>query len=186
MKTSVRLFTAMLVFGVLGALRAQTTSASATPAAPPVAPVPPPEAHQFDFWLGDWEVFGPKGRMIAHSKIESVSGGFALLENWNVAPALGGSSGKSLNSYNPVTKQWQQYWVGSGGLTTEYKGGLVDGKMVLVAEQTRLNAPTTHTRATWTPNADGSVTQQFESSSDGGKTWQPGFVGLYKRHVGTP
>ncbi|MGH9651831.1 MAG: hypothetical protein ACRD3I_15365 [Terriglobales bacterium] len=143
--------------------------------------MPGPEAHQFDFWIGDWEVFNSQGQLIAHNKIEVVAGGFALLENWEVLPALGGATGKSLNSYKRTTRQWQQYWVGSGGRTTEYKGGLVDGKMVMVAEQVQASGTTFLTRGTWTPNADGTVRQQFENSNDGGKTWQPGFDGLYRR-----
>ncbi|CAN5170593.1 hypothetical protein BH11PSE14_BH11PSE14_24070 [soil metagenome] len=35
-------------------------------------------------------------------------------------------------------------------------------------------------RITWTPNADGSVRQFWESSSDDGKRWTTAFDGLYK------
>ncbi len=163
------------------ALTAAGLAQTAAPVSPPPPLVPGPEAHQFDFWIGDWEVFNSQGQLIAHNKIEVVAGGFALLENWKVLPALGGGTGKSLNSYRRATKQWQQYWVGSGGRTTEYKGGLVDGRMVMVAEQVQANGAIFLTRGTWTPNADGTVRQQFENSNDGGKTWQPGFDGLYRR-----
>ena len=43
-----------------------------------------PEARQFDFWIGDWEVYNnlyPNHR-VGTSKIESISGGCSILENW--------------------------------------------------------------------------------------------------------
>ena len=54
-------------------------------AAPPL--VPPgcnsPESHQWDFWVGSWEVH-PKGadQVIAHSLIEKRYTGCAIRENW--------------------------------------------------------------------------------------------------------
>ena len=36
-------------------------------------------------------------------------------------------------------------------------------------------------RITWTPNADGTVRQHWEQSTDGGKTWTTAFDGLYRR-----
>lgn len=171
MKTLLRDIVLLGALALTAALRAQNTAAASPP-------VPPPEAHQFDFWIGEWEVYGPQGNLAGHNKVEIVAGGFALLENWE---AITGNTGKSLSSYKRTTKQWQQYYVGSGGRTTEYKGGLVDGKMVMVAEQPGPNGTASLIRGTWTPKADGTVLQQFETSPDGGKTWQPGFVGLYRR-----
>ena len=156
----------LLAMSSLPPLRAQT------------APVPPPEAQQFDSWIGEWEVFGPRGNLVGHRKIEMVAGGFALLENWT---ATTGNTGRSLNSYNRANGQWQQSYVGSAGRTTEYKGGLIDSKMVLVAEQIGSNGISFLVRGTWRPNPDGTVFQQFENPTDGGKTWQDGFAGLYKR-----
>jgi hypothetical protein len=36
-------------------------------------------------------------------------------------------------------------------------------------------------RITWTPNPDGSVRQHWEQSTDGGKSWQTAFDGLYRK-----
>lgn len=158
--------------------------ANATPVAPPpAAPAPtvPPEARQFDFWLGDWEVFDPQGRLIGKNRIELVADGFGLLENWTAA---NGTSGKSLNTYKRRTRQWQQYWIGSGGQTVEYKGGMVGEKMIMIADTTNLQGRLILMRGIWTPNADGTVTQVFESSTDQGLTWTVNFNGTYRR-VGT-
>jgi hypothetical protein len=149
---------------------------------PPPAP-PPPEAGQFNFWIGEWDVTTPDGKPAGSSHIQSVAGGRALLENWEGA---GGSSGKSLNSYNAAKKQWQQFWVDNSGGVLELAGGLVDGRMVLANSAKRRDGTTLLNRLTWTPNADGSVRQLWEQSTDDGKTWQAAFDGLYRHRAKQP
>ena len=158
---------------VLLALLAVNLSAQTPPTPPPL----PPEARQFDFWVGEWEVTNPAGKTAGHSKIESIAGGAGLLENWTGG---GGYAGKSLNAYNAAKKQWQQYWVGSDGGVLELTGGLVEGRMVLAAEHEVKGKPLTE-RITWTPNPDGSVRQHWEQSADAGKTWTTAFDGLYRK-----
>jgi hypothetical protein len=36
-------------------------------------------------------------------------------------------------------------------------------------------------RITWTPHADGSVAQQWDQSTDAGKTWVIAFEGIYRK-----
>jgi len=160
-----------LAIGLISTGRAAETN-------PP--PTPPAETRQFDFWLGEWDVTTPDGKPAGHSRIEAVAGGAALLENWSGDPPTPGESGKSLNVYNAAKKQWQQFWVDNGGGVLELAGGLVEHRMVLAGEH---DAKGKHysERITWTPNADGSVRQLWEQSTDGGKTWQTAFEGLYRR-----
>ena len=155
------------------------------------AQTPPPAMpvnHDFDFWIGDWNVTGANGSVAGTNHIEAVSGGRGLYENWEGAPppnspaGTSGGSGKSLNAFNPAKNQWQQFWIGSGGNVLELSGGLVEGKMVLAsAERTLRDGRKLTNRITWTPNADGSVRQQWEQSFDGGKTWTSVFDGHYVR-----
>ncbi len=137
----------------------------------------PPESRQFDFWLGNWDVTTPDGKPAGTSTIESVAGRAGLLENWR---DVDGSSGKSLNVYNPAKKQWQQLWVGSNGGVLELTGGLAGGRMVLKDEHDVHGRHVTE-RITWTPNADGTVRQLWEQSTDSGRTWVTVFDGLYRR-----
>ena len=143
-------------------------------------PALPPESRQFDFWVGDWDVTTPEGKPAGTNKIEQVSGGAALLENWQGDPAAGGGNGKSLNTYNRGKKQWQQFWVGSGGGVLELAGGIVDASMVLKGEH-EVRGQHLLERITWTPRADGSVRQLWDQSTDGGKTWQVVFDGMYRK-----
>lgn len=72
-------------------------------------PCSQPVFRQFDFWIGEWEAFGPKGAKAGDSKITVLLDSCVILEEWTSANAQQGLiySGKSFNSYNAATKQWQ-------------------------------------------------------------------------------
>jgi hypothetical protein len=142
-------------------------------------PPPPAEASQFDFWIGDWEVTRPDGKVAGYNRIVAINGGRALLENWT--SAAGSFAGKSLNSYDASAKKWKQFWVDTAGTVLELSGGIVDGKMVLAGTTRTLRGGEVQQRITWTPNDDGSVRQHWEQSTDGGTTWTTAFDGHYVR-----
>ena len=121
-----RIHAAVATLAVLLALSGGTAVAQ-TPTPPPPA-CQSAEYRQFDFWLGEWEVFLPSGKKAGDSRIESISAGCALLENWS---GSGGFSGKSLNSYDRGDKRWHQSWVDSSGSRLELAGSYADKRMVL-------------------------------------------------------
>jgi hypothetical protein len=93
-----------LVPGWAGRARAETA---------PVAKPPPcaTAAHQqFDFWLGQWEVRDPAGKVVGHNRIETAHGGCALIEHWT---SVTGVTGTSVNIYDRDRRQWHQTWVDS-------------------------------------------------------------------------
>jgi len=50
------------------------------------APCSAAEHRQFDFWLGDWEVKGPAGKVAGRNSISSTHNGCVVVESWK-APA---------------------------------------------------------------------------------------------------
>ena len=168
------LFTIPLAFAM------QSVPAPATTAPPP--PPPPPcasEAHgQFDFWVGEWEVYQNGGdTQVANSRIEKKHSGCAVLENWM---PLRGTGGTSLNNVDPATGVWHQKWVGSPPGAVEFTGGLVDGKMVLTGNWPSAQVPHQLIRMTYSLQEDGSVRQHGEGSTDHGLSWQTSFDFIYK------
>jgi hypothetical protein len=145
---------------------------------------PPPcaaTAHrQFDFWLGQWEVRDPGGKVVGHNRIEAAHGGCALIEHWT---SVNGVTGTSVNIYDRDRRRWHQTWVDSGGGLLQLDGTRSDAAMVLAGDAFDADAPgqTSRQRVTWTPQPDGRVRQLWESSSDGGRTWTVVFDGLYAR-----
>ena len=123
--------------------------------------------HQFDFWLGDWDVSTPDGKPAGRSHIESFAGGCGIAEHWTGAK---GGGGRSLNAYDPADRQWHQFWVGTGGSVLHLAGSFADGVMTLQSKGSRIR---------WTHNADGTVRQVWDISQDEGQTWKTSFDGKY-------
>ena len=166
-------------------LAAQT----AAPATAPPAPAPPthvctgPEYHRFDFWVGHWDVYGPRGRLVAHSLIESVYDGCGIRENWM---PLGGAGGGSRSTYVPAKRQWEQFWIDSGNSRALFTGGWNGNAMGIQGPwpKTPTDATGPLTRMSYSRNADGSVRQFGEVSPDGGATWTPSFDFTYRKSTG--
>ena len=148
------------------------------PAAPPPACTTATHA-QFDFWVGDWVVVRPDtGAELGRNTITRVSGGCALHEHWRGAS---GYEGHSLNAWDAKRAQWTQHWIGADGVVLRLAGALRDGALVLVGALPATAGGVQHQRITWTPRADGTVTQHWETSDDAGETWTTSFLGVYRR-----
>jgi hypothetical protein len=153
------------------------------------APAPPPgcdtpESHQFDFWVGKWEVH-PNGadKVIAHSLIEKRYSGCAIRENWMPLGREVAGGGGSLSLYDQRQKKWRQAWVDSSGTRVDLDGGFADGTMSIVGNWENFIAPGKDAlvRMQYRKQPDGQVRQWGEASTDGGKTWSPTFDFLYRK-----
>ena len=158
--------------------------ALAQAAAPSAAPAPRPSPgaacasaafRQFDFWIGEWEVVNqrpPAGRTppASKSRITRILDGCAVLEEYETA---NGYAGKSLNFHDAKAGRWNQVWIDNGGTPLFLKGGMEGASMVMRDESSPIN------RITWTPVAGGKVRQLWETSKDGGRTWEIAFDGMY-------
>jgi hypothetical protein len=137
------------------------------------------EHRQFDFWIGEWEVRGPAGRVAGTNRISKEYGGCVLHERYDTGR---GYSGSSFNIYDAGRKRWHQTWVDNTGMLLQLDGGYVDGKMVLEGETVSAGGGRTKHRITWTPNADGSVRQLWESTNASGD-WTVAFDGRYTKLI---
>jgi len=134
------------------------------------------EYKQFDFWIGDWDV-EVSGQKIARSRIEKVSDGCIVQENWM---PLNGLNGKSWNFYNTATRKWEQVWIGPDGGVSKFQGDWKDGKMFFQGFAEQPNGTRSMARITFAPLQNHGVHQLAERSTDGGKTWTVGFDGIYR------
>jgi hypothetical protein len=129
-----------------------------------------PQSHQFDFWIGRWDVFETQsGKPAGHSLVERLYGGCALRENWSEP----GFTGGSLNHYSEEDGKWRQTWTDSAGAWREFVGGVEDGRMVLVWRfaAAKAKAGEVQVRMIFTPQPGGAVRQYSDLSQDGGQTW---------------
>lgn len=144
-----------------------------------------PEHRQFDFWIGEWDVFGgPQGdRPVGSSRIERSENSCWLVEHWRGAT---GNHGTSTNAWDAQHKVWRQFWVGGDGVVLRLEGGLQGKAMVMSGELPKSKGGTQRQRISWAPQDDGSVIQQWDVSDDDGANWNTSFRGVYRRKAASP
>ncbi len=144
-------------------------------------PCADPEFDDFDFWVGEWDVYGANGKLAGTNSIVKEEYGCLLVERWKSA---GGITGQSYNFVDLATGKWRQVWV-SAGATIDYSGGLDDkGAMVLdgvIGYPAGTAGSGAKFRGTWTPHKDGTVTQRFQQYDAAKDQWTDWFTGTYKR-----
>lgn len=139
------------------------------------------EVHRaFDFWLGEWDVYNPAGKKVGTNSITLVQNGCGLQENW--ISAGGVIRGTSYNFFDKGTGHWHQSWIDNQGGVLQLVGG-IEGKSMIMRSKpaTNQSGQLQVDRITWKPNADGTVEQIWESTTDDGKTWKSAFHGVYRK-----
>ena len=157
-----------------------SSTVSADNSAVPPPPPPPCDSHewrQFDFWLGEWVVHAANGKLAGTNSITREYRDCVIHERY-ATPS--GYRGESLNTYDAGRKLWHQTWVDNAGTLLLLDGGLQGTSMVLEGQTTAADGAITKHRITWTPNADGSVRQHWQSTNDKGE-WTTAFDGRYTR-----
>ena len=158
---------------------AQSPTTAPPPPAPPKVDCGDADHRVLDFWIGDWNV-APTGSevVVARSRIEKIAG-CAISETFDQSIGPGGKpmsyQGRSISSYVPADSNWRQFYVDSGGTAATLTGTVVGGAMIFLSR----NGPVQN-RMTISANADGSVRQKGEFSTDA-KSWAPSYDFTYRR-----
>lgn len=158
-------------------LLAVLLGASASPVPAQLKGCSDDKSHEFDFWIGDWEV-SAGDQVAGHNSIQPILDGCVLQETWSGAK---GSAGSSFNFYDPQAKKWRQMWVWRNGTTLELEGDYADGKMILEGESLDPKGKKVRNRITWYDNPDGTVRQHWEVQSAGETGWKTAFDGTYRK-----
>ncbi|MEM8485167.1 MAG: hypothetical protein AAF564_06435 [Bacteroidota bacterium] len=132
----------------------------------------------FDFWIGEWIVETADGNKAGENSITREVSGCMLQERWTSAR---GSSGQSINYYDPSDGLWHQVWTDVAGNIGYFEGGLENGSMVLKGRWVNPDGSSYLLNGTWSQLEDGRVRQHFEQSTDDGKTWSTWFDGYYRK-----
>ncbi|NJO25534.1 MAG: hypothetical protein HC867_06900 [Bacteroidia bacterium] len=140
---------------------------------------------QFDFWLGEWEAFGVNGKKAGDSKISLILDSCIILEEWTSASVNRGVryAGKSFNTYNNSTKQWQQTWVDNAGGSTEFlEGKYENNKIIFKTNPFPFSKDTLAVRKlTFYNLGPDKVRQHGEISKDEGRNWATEYDLEYRR-----
>lgn len=140
---------------------------------------------QFDFWIGNWEAFNLKDKKAGDSKISLILDSCIILEEWSGLPQPTGFvyKGKSFNTYNVSTKQWQQNWVDNVGGSTNYSFGKFDnGKIIFLTNPVQYSKDSiVISKLTFFNLGPDKVRQLGEISKDNGQTWSTQYDLEYRR-----
>ncbi|MEO7924780.1 MAG: hypothetical protein ABIR30_13945 [Chitinophagaceae bacterium] len=144
-----------------------------------------PEYRQFDFWIGEWEAFDAKGQKAGESKVSLILDSCIILEEWTSATVARGLryAGKSFNTWNAATKQWQQTWVDNAGGSNEYlQGKFEDNKIIYRSSPFPFSKDTMAIRKmTFTNLNPLKLRQHGEISKDNGLSWTTEYDLEYRR-----
>lgn len=131
---------------------------------------------QFDFWVGDWTVKNRAGETIGRNTIRELEDNCLISEEWQ---GIKNSSGRSYNYYDPEKQSWNQLWVSNTGNILKLEGGLVNGKMILTGPMQTNEQGSYRNQIVWTPQEDGTVTQEWIILSEGDVKADTLFFGIY-------
>ena len=127
----------------------------------------------FDFWVGTWDAVwknpdGTTGKGINH--ITKILEGKVIQENF-VDPTPGSLKGTSISVYHTATKTWRQAWADNQGGYYNLEGGVENGKRFFRTQLREQDGKKMFQRMVFYDIKSGSFTWDWESTTDGGKTW---------------
>jgi hypothetical protein len=126
-------------------------------------------AHQFDFWLGDWNLtWGDDQHGVNH--IRSILDGQVIQENFE-SESGDKLIGLSVSVYNPIDQKWRQTWVDNQGSYLDFVGEMQGDKMILQRHAIVENQPVIQ-RMVWYDIETDRFEWNWERSSNEGQTWK--------------
>lgn len=134
---------------------------------------------QFDFWVGNWNVYNTQGKLIGHNNVLKMPNACAIQENWTSKTST--SKGTSYNYYNKKDNTWNQVWIDNTGFSLVLKGDFKDSTMTLKSNLVKNDKGNYYNLITWTKNKDGSVTQVWYFLDENHKKIKEVFRGIYKK-----
>ncbi|MBS1732977.1 MAG: DUF1579 family protein [Bacteroidetes bacterium] len=142
-------------------------------------PCSAPEASQFDFWVGSWNLY-TADTLTGTNTIYKIMDGCTVQENFENSKA--GYSGKSWSMYDPKARLWQQTWVDNQGSFIYLTGKFEEGKMTLFTQPKKIpSGKELIYRMLFSNISKDSFDWDWDSSTDNGATWKSGWHIHYTR-----
>ena len=138
----------------------------------------------FDFWEGIWEGTWPEGNKQgkAINELLWISGDKVLHENFEVIEGQNkGFKGTSISVYRPQLDVWKQAWADNQGGYFDFVGAFDGDNRIFQTEPVKRNGQTVVQRMVFSDIQENSFTWDWETSQDGGKTWNLNWQIKYMR-----
>ena len=137
------------------------------------------ENHEFDFWIGEWDVTWGEG-VRGTNRVEKILDGAAIQENFNGD----GLIGMSVSVFSKEDDRWHQTWVDNSGSYLDFVGEFSDEKMIL-SRTGIVNGNAIKQRMVWHNITENNFLWNWERSEDSGSTWKILWEIQYQRRVVT-
>jgi hypothetical protein len=136
--------------------------------------------HDFDFWIGDWDVFdvSDPAKQVARVHVDAILNGCVLREDYK---ANDGHAGESFTIFDASRQVWHQTWVTDHGRLLMIEGAMQDGAMTLEGTDRTSDGRNRRVRGIWRSAKDG-VHERAMTSLDDGKTWTQWFDLVFRAH----
>ncbi len=146
----------------------------------PSTPAPPPEASQFDFLIGVWDIVsepnipGVPERVRGRWTAKKSADGFMVVDEYRVFDGEGGTAylGETYRVFNPSAKRWEFRFV------EPFSGTWHEGTAVKVGDEMHLTQGTPQgggmSKIRYYDIRPDRFSWMSERSRDGGKTWTKG------------
>jgi hypothetical protein len=146
-------------------------------AEPPVDPCDTPQHHQFDFWVGDWQVFDAKtNQLVGFDRVEKHSQGCIVQQNLTMLTdlyrRLGVAyrlAGIGVNRFDG--ESWLEMWADNQWGAIVLRGMPEGGKAMVL--KTITPSRNRDLRLVWEKHPDGSVRAlQYVATPAGSEKWE--------------
>lgn len=142
-------------------------------------PCSSPEASQFDFWVGEWDLTWADSGKGTNSITKPL--GSCVIQEQFADHEANSLKGMSVSVYDPRTRQWQQTWVDNMGGYMVFTGGWQGDRMILSRETTRPDGTPIMQRMVWRDITPNSLAWDWQSSEDKGANWKTNWQISYVR-----
>jgi hypothetical protein len=137
---------------------------------------------RLDFWLGSWNLTWEGGKGL--NTIEKTLDGRVVQEHFEATEGgMKGFKGTSISTFNPRDGQWHQAWADNQGGYIDLIGIMDDNQKIFQTTKPRTMPDGTSVifRMRFYDITENSLTWDWESSPDEGKTWELSWRIYYSR-----
>ncbi len=188
-----------LALAALTTLTAAPLAAQTADAGPPVARAhacDSPQARQFDFWIGEWDVENQNrdprtpadstwhATGAATDRVYPVLDGCAIVELWDGYLTFGHVVGFSVRTYDPDAGRWTlllNWPAGQGPIFSTLDGTFEGGVGRFFNEARGPAGEVVRNRYTFSDVTPGSLRWDAAVSRDGGRTWRETWIMRFQR-----
>lgn len=142
-------------------------------------------AAYFDFWVGKWKAKYDSGdgmTVYGTNVIEKIFDGKVIRETFELTSGpSAGFKGMSLSVFQPRFRRWKQAWADNTGGYFDFEGDFEGDKRIFKTQIFERQGRRIQQRMVFHDIQENSFTWDWETSVDGGETWQLSWRIYYER-----